>query len=159
MLVISPKHAHPSQHDMAGTFPGLMDLYERNYIGLRRMLPEIPEQGAGIVSRLTVGLDLHLTVLERFPYTSELGLTYYFNRDGLLVPEPNLRIRVYHDARQAEVMAATLRHGKPFNERQEASGSALQERWRVNRFLYKWLNYCSLQGHRFSSVVMSENGE
>lgn len=92
-------------------------------------------------------MDLHLKVIERFPYTSELMLTYYFERQHTLMPEPELRLRIYHDAQLAEVMSAHLRHWPLFDYE---SHTQLRSRWHVNRFLFKWLNYCLYQGHRFN---------
>lgn len=132
--------------DLSGTFAGLMDLYERNYINLRRLAPTLPPVGVTLVSQVSAGLDLHLQVVERFRYTTELSLTYYFERNQQWVPEPDLRIRIYHDARLAEVMSAHLRHWPAFAEEQHTE---LRSRWHVNRFLYKWLNYCLYQGHFF----------
>lgn len=133
-----------------GTFAGLMDLYERNYIGIRRLVPVMPPAGSCLVSRVSGGLGLHLEVVERFRYTTELCLTYHFLREGGLLTEPNLRIRVYHDARLTEVMAAQRRRWPTFDaEEQDVGHTQLADRWRVNRFLYKWLNYCLHQGHCF----------
>ncbi|MDX1654149.1 MAG: DUF1249 domain-containing protein [Candidatus Competibacteraceae bacterium] len=138
--------------DLSGTFAGLMDLYERNYIGIRRLVPVIPPAGVCLISRVSGGLDLHLSVLERFPYTSELELTYHFQRQGQRLAEPQLRLRVYHDARLAEVMSAHLRHWPAFQAEGSEAYSQLYARWHVNRFLYKWLSYCLHQGHLFPSL-------
>ncbi len=135
---------------LPGTFAGLMDLYERNYIGIRRLIPLMPPAMTCQVSSIPGGLSLYLEVLERFRYTTELVLTYHFAREGGVVAEPDLRIRVYHDARLAEVMAAQLRHRPEFQLGEEtARQTQLSARCHVNRFLYKWLNYCLHQGHRF----------
>ncbi len=132
-----------------------MDLYERNYINLRRLLPIMPPTSATRVSRVAGGLDLHLRILERSRYTSDLVLTYQFRQEhGTLIAEPNLRIRIYHDARMAEVMAAHLRHRAAFTAgfypSPQADGAHLHARWQTNRFLFKWLAYCLRQGHRFT---------
>jgi uncharacterized protein YqiB (DUF1249 family) len=128
-----------------------MDLYERNYIGVRRLIPAMPPARVRLQSRVAGALTLHLEVVERFPYTTELALTYHFFKVGEMVAEPDLRIRVYNDARQAEVLAAHLRRwSEPApSGRSDTAGAQLHARWRVNRFLYKWLNYCLHQGHRF----------
>ncbi len=146
--------AHAWLQDAPGSFSALMDLYERNYIQIRRLLPDMPPAAAMRVSRTAGGLDLHLRIIERCPYTSQLNLTYQFDDDaGSPIAEPNLRIRVYHDARQAEVMTAHLRHHAAFsNDLADAvrlDRASLYRRWRINRFLYKWLSYCLRQGHRF----------
>jgi len=133
------------------SFVGLMDLYERNYIGIRRLVPSLPAAGETRVSVVAGALDLHLTVIERFRYTTELHLTYLFQRGAEIEVEPDLYIRVYHDARQAEVTAARLRHWPGFANEAGDRQPTLRSRWHVNRFLYKWLNYCLYQGHRLPS--------
>jgi uncharacterized protein len=154
MILLHPSHSRPLSHDPPGTFAALMDLYERNYISMRRLLPVMPPAPIVCVSRVSGGLDLHLQVIERCRYTSELILTYQFGQDdGAMIAEPNLRIRVYHDARQTEVLAAHPRHHPAFATatfaHHRADGAPLFTRWRINRFLYKWLTYCLHQGHRF----------
>lgn len=140
--------AHAWLQDAPGSFAALMDLYESNYIQIRRLLPDMPPTAAVQVSRTPGGLDLHLRIIERCPYTSELNLTYQFdNEAGPPLIEPDLRIRVYHDARQAEVLTAHLRHHAAFSN--DLADVGLYRRWRMNRFLYKWLSYCLRQGHRF----------
>lgn len=157
MLLLHPFPSRPLWPEPPGAFAALMDLYERNYINMRRLAPVMPPARVWCVSRTPSGLDLHLGILERCRYTSELILTYQFGQDhGAMIAEPNLRIRVYHDARQAEVMAADLRHYPAFTTdfltRHPAEVPQLYIRWRINRFLDKWLNYCLRQGHRFSSL-------
>ena len=137
---------------LPGTFAGLMDLYERNYIGIRRLIPLMPPATTCQVSSIAGGLSLYLEVLKRFRYTTELSLTYHFAREDGVVAEPDLRIRVYHDARLAEVMSAQLRHRPEFQlDEETARQTQLSARCHVNRFLYKWLNYCLHQGHRFGA--------
>jgi uncharacterized protein YqiB (DUF1249 family) len=138
------------QKDLAGTFAGLMDLYERNYIGVRRLIPTMPAAGTALQSCPPGALTLHLEVIDRFPYTTELALTYYFVKSGRVTAEPELRIRVYNDARQAEVLAAHLRRWPAVTlPGSDGNVTGLHTRWRINRFLYKWLSYCLHQGHRF----------
>lgn len=155
MILLRHPPAELIAHDMPGAFSALMDLYERNYINIRRLLPVMPPQSASRVSQAPEGLDLHLRVIERRRYTSELILTYEFGRghDAVIV-EPNLRIRIYHDARLAEVMAAQLRRYPAFSmtvsNPSRTDLTPLMVRWRVNRFLFKWLTYCLRQGHRFT---------
>ena len=155
MILLAASHAGSITPDPPGTFAALMDLYERNYINMRRLMPTLPPTAATRVSQVSGGLDLHLHVIERSRYTSELSLTYRFVQgEGVTIAEPNLRIRVYHDARLAEVMAAQPRHYAALTA-DRRSGTrldsvGLRNRWRINRFLFKWLTYCLRQGHRFS---------
>jgi len=156
MILLCSSRRHSCCLDPPGTFAALMDVYERNYIQIRRLLPVMPPVGAGCVSQIAGGLDLHLYIIERCRYTSELILTYQFGQnDSALIAEPNLRIRVYHDARQAEAAAAHLRHYPAFAvntlANHWADSASLLTRWRIIRFLYKWLGYCLRQGHGFAT--------
>ena len=155
MILLCPSPRESLWREPPGTFAALMDLYERNYIQMRRLLPVMPSAGARCISHVPGGLDLHLRIIERCRYTSELRLTYQFGQNNdAIIAEPNLRIRVYHDARQAEVATAHLRHYPAFAIDTLAShwadGASLLTRWRINRFLYKWLGYCLRQGHGFA---------
>ena len=151
MIVICKHNA--GLENLPGTFAGLMDLYERNYIGIRRLIPAMPRAGTAWLSQAPDSIDLHLRVIERFRYTTELSLTYHFQKDHKLIAEPDLHIRIYHDARQAEVLSARLRHrpyfSSCFDGYTEGARIDLRARWHVNRFLYKWLNYCLHQKHCF----------
>ncbi|PWV65932.1 DUF1249 domain-containing protein [Plasticicumulans acidivorans] len=131
-----------------GSFAGLMDSYERNYMQLRRLVPAMPPAATSWVSSAAGALDVHMTVRERFRFTSELDLTYRFIDGGQRCwDEPGLRVRIYHDARQAEVMVARLRHWPVFELETELVEQQLRLRSHVNRFLARWLGYCLYQGH------------
>jgi uncharacterized protein YqiB (DUF1249 family) len=94
-------------------------------------------------------LDLHDEALEHSPYTTILRLTYFFEDDAGSVADPDLEVRVYHDARLAEASrcARWVRH--PGLARVRAGLPAtLGERWLRNMLLNKWLDYCTERGHR-----------
>ena len=152
MILLSNRDVRANLQNAPGTFAGLMDLYECNYIGVRRLIRHMPAASSCRISQVPGGLDLHLEVLERFRYTTELTLTYHFLRDMGSVAEPDLRIRVYHDARLAEVLSAHLRNW-PIETCSTNPKAQLLSRWHINRFLYKWLNFCLRQGHRFDETV------
>ncbi len=128
-------------------FARLMQLYEKNFVLLHELVPGLKSAEGIRVSRIEHGLTLYLNILEQAPFTTILNLSYRFERSGEIVSEPDLTVRVYHDARMAEAMAwyrcdvrwiAGRRHGAP---------APVYDRWRRNRFLYKWLSYCLHQGH------------
>ena len=64
-----------------GTFPALMELYESNYINMRRLVPTMPRAPVSLISQIPGSLDLHFRLIERFRYTSELNLTYQFKQN------------------------------------------------------------------------------
>lgn len=130
-----------------------MDMYEANYIRLRQMMPELFHLQGHHVSRVSGGLDLHLRVVERTRHTWTLWLSYDFGPDCAPRLRPDLLVRVYRDARQAEVLSRTCRF-ETLSPQRFASDldSMLLCKWRLNRFLYKWLGYLLRQGHRFPAT-------
>lgn len=109
------------------SFVALMALYESNFVRLGWLAGELgrlhDEQGSCVEG----DCELRLIVLERARYTTTVRLSYAFG-------EPDLIVRIYHDARLAEV---------------QGEGDA-GSRWRSNMMLNKWLEYCADRGHRFS---------
>ena len=132
------------------TFTGLMDLYEVNYGLLNRLVPRLELINGTAVSRVSESPDLHLVVEERCPFTTMLHLTYYFSGpDGERVADPDLQVRLYHDARQAEAVACRLRGFMPLRPEGIGSRNTLECKWDSNLFLEKWLRYALSLGHRF----------
>ena len=126
----------------------LMELYESNYLLVRLLIPELTDmQHESYVSAQEDCLDLHLSILERCKYTTTIKLTYKFE-DQPDRDEPDLIIRIYHDARTAEAMSGLI-HGHRHEQRRIRD---LDEGWILNRFLYKWIRYCLHRGHRFSAL-------
>ncbi len=129
-------------------FVSLMDMYEENYIRLRKLIPDLSAIEHSAKSYSPGHLDLHLKILERSRYTTTLMLSYGFRGgEGELRMEPDLKIRIYHDAGLAEVMSGRLHHGRLVLENLPAD--ARRQKWQLNRFLSKWLRYCLRQKHGF----------
>lgn len=127
------------------TLPGLMALYEENYIRLRNLVPRPDAVDGHAVSRVHGCIDLYLEIVELAPYTSTMRLTYLFDDGAGQRREPDLFIRVHHDARTAEAMEVHMPRGRYcFDARR-----TLQRSWERNRFLHKWLGYCLRRGHHF----------
>ncbi len=133
-----------------GSFTGLMIIYESNYIRLRQLLPDLNELAGERVSRTARDCDLYASLLDRQPYTTTLKLTYQFPLpDGPAALDPDLTVRVYHDARVAEAMAvcAEHRHEKLQELARLHSREELGRRWQANMMLNKWLDYLLDMGH------------
>ena len=135
-----------------GSFVSLMSLYESNYIRLGWLIPNLRELQGASISNVDSDLPLHLHVDERSPYTTTLTLTYLFDdADGVRVADPDLQIRVYHDARLAEVQSCARWHRHTILESIRSDlARALGDRWLRNVMLNKWLDYCVERGHRFA---------
>jgi uncharacterized protein YqiB (DUF1249 family) len=136
------------------SFVSLMTLYESNYIRLRALVGDVRGLAGRAVSSVPGDLDLHLEALEHSPYTSILRLTYFFADAGATVAEPDLEVRVYHDARLAEASRCSRQVRHPgLASLQHALPVTLGERWRRNMLLNKWLDYCAERGHRIHSTT------
>lgn len=133
-----------------GSFGGLMALYESNYLKLRMLVGEIGATGERRLSTTPDDLDLYLSVESRSRYTHILRLTYFFEDDGETIADPDLVIRVYLDARMAEVAGWAAHHRHAMLEdlavrfRRE-----LDRRWSNNMMLSKWLDYLLEARHSF----------
>jgi uncharacterized protein YqiB (DUF1249 family) len=132
------------------SFVSLMSLYESNYIRLSWLIPGLTAFPSTAVSEVAGDCPLHLRLHERSRYTTTLTLTYLFDEGGVAVSDPDLQIRIYHDARLAEVQACARwhRHAVLESLRSELARS-LGERWLRNMMLNKWLDYCVERGHCF----------
>lgn len=133
------------------SFVGLMSLYEGNHLRLKRLLGGIvPEPGESLVSCAAGDLPLHADGLEHSRYTTTLRLTYWFE-----YADPDLVLRIYHDAGLVEVMQCVNhpRHSA-LQGFAPSRGGELERRWTRNLMLHKWLDYCHERGHRFGPVEL-----
>jgi hypothetical protein len=132
------------------SFVSLMTLYESNYIRLRSLVGDVRKLAGRQVSSVPADCDLHLEIVEHSPYTTVLRLTYVFEEPAGSVADPDLEVRVYHDARLAEASrcARWVKHPGLDSIRSGLS-AALGDRWLRNMLLNKWLDYCLDRGHRF----------
>jgi uncharacterized protein YqiB (DUF1249 family) len=130
----------------ARSFAGLMELYEQNYMRLRNIAPDLTVADE-MISAVPGHQDLHLSITQRCRYTTMMRMTYRFDDDEEVLFEPDLHLKVYHDAHVVEVQQFISRaHGPLY------VADMVEQKWRMNRFLYKWLGYCLHQGHYFQSM-------
>ena len=130
------------------SFVGLMALYESNYLRLLRLIPEIGRLDGCFHSRVAGDCDLHIDILERCRYTVTLSLTYHLETDDGLLIDPDMTIRVYLDGQLAEAMiVGQEQHHVALRRFIDEHRRELDQRWRRNIVLNKWLEYLSDQGH------------
>jgi uncharacterized protein len=130
----------------------LLDLYERNFLLVQRLLPELNLPFDHAVSKSESDLPLHLIALERGRWTSSFRLTYEFeSATGEARREPDMWVKVYRDAGVAESLFCARR--PPWLAAEEGdpeAGRFVSEQWDRNIMLYKWLQYLLEHGHGFS---------
>ena len=142
-----------------GSFGGLMALYESNYIKLLQLLGEWRAGDIQAVSNAEDDLPLYLRQRadDSNRYTQDLRLTYVFRDAGPPQEDPDLCVRLYLDARMAEVRSwsASHRHGVLLHLR-DRYGRELDRRWSRNMMLSKWLDYLLERGHSFRVIRTEE---
>ena len=136
-----------------GTFAGLMTLYESNYIKLSQLASAMNWPADAIVSSSPRDNDLHAEIVRREPYTTTLRLTYWFDDSGVSAADPDIVVRIYHDARLVEAVSSSEAHRHvKLRELAGSSNAELDRRWRLNMLLNKWLDYLFEVGHSLGSA-------
>lgn len=124
--------------------PALMRLYDINYANLRRLLP--PENQRGNCRFYEVKDSLfQLEIIESTRYTSLVVIVQCGDIPDYL--RPILHVRMYHDARVAEVCRA--QQASRIMPRYDYPNSHMHQRnekHQVNAFLAEWLRYCLRYG-------------
>jgi len=136
----------------------LQDLQTEIYRQLQLLIPDQVAHYDSFQSRVHGSPLLRMDILERHPYTHFLRLTYQFEKNEQREIAPDAHIRIYIDARLAEVTS--------FNPEQGFKRSAnpwypqhqlFQRSWRQNQALDKWLGYLLHQGHGITSMQPADD--
>ncbi|QLC73547.1 DUF1249 domain-containing protein [Pseudomonas sp. LPB0260] len=128
---------------------------EANYARLMRLLPEMRSEQKTRRVALSQGDRvlgvLVLEVLEACPYTTTLLVRQEHSLPWL--PVPQLQVRVYHDARMAEVVSAeNARRFRSIYPYPNAAMHQPDEKSQLNLFLGEWLSHCLACGHEPAPV-------
>jgi uncharacterized protein YqiB (DUF1249 family) len=116
---------------------------EANFARLQRLLPRLERDSHTF--NVGTNLHLHIEVTERNPYTTTLEIS----QPPAEIPTvaPRLTVRIYHDARLAEVVAFTSRRRvQPRYDYPNAAMYQPDEKSQWNRFLGEWLSHCLQHG-------------
>ncbi len=127
-------------------------LHEQNYRRLNRLLPRLEAPGRKLARNATGDLKLELIVSECFPYTSTIVLTLFPLADNPHFASCRLTIRIYHDARVAEVIGYQT-HRRLASSYPYPNAGMLQpdEKRQVNVLLQEMLDFCQKQAIRFDT--------
>jgi uncharacterized protein YqiB (DUF1249 family) len=130
-----------------------MTLYESNYIKLHALASAFEWPADALVSSSPRDSDLHAEIIRREPYTTTMRLTYWFDDAAVPAADPDLVVRIYHDARLVEAVSSREAHQHAKLRELATSNSAeLDRRWRLNMLLNKWLDYLFEVGHSLGSA-------
>lgn len=145
-----------SQQDSLSLPPRLSRLQSLQTEIYRQLQLLIPDQVAHYDSfqSLVAGSPLlRMDILERHPYTHFLRLTYEFRKDEEREIAPDAHIRIYNDARLAEV--TSFDHEQGFKRKAHPAyppQHTFRRSWKQNQALDKWLSYLLHQGHSITTM-------
>jgi uncharacterized protein YqiB (DUF1249 family) len=145
----------------------LQDLQTEIFRQLQLLIPDQVAHYDSFQSQVAGSPLLRMDILERHPYTHFLRMTYQFNANEQPEIAPDAHIRIYNDARLAEVTSfnpeqgfkrpahgpGQPRNGLPFSPAPwYPQHQFFQRIWRQNRAMDKWLGYLLHQGHNLTSM-------
>ena len=120
----------------------LQVLWDANYVGLQYLLPSLAGGGEARYELNCAGRGaVSVRVLERGPHTSFIEIQQTV---AGLAPGPRFTLRVYHDARSAEVIA--FQGHRYFKVHYDYPNSRMyqpDEKYQVNKLFHEWLQ-CQL---------------
>lgn len=129
-----------------------------NYQKIFRLIPELLIYKHTAIGCSANNSKLHIEVIERSPYTVTVQLSHSFQRNLDEFLEPAVKIRLYLDAKLAEVVSDHVRAPVPIVFKNLGlSFEIMNYKWRLNYFLQKWLDHCLNNNYHFSSALVESN--
>ena len=126
-------------------------LYGRNYLRLLPLIPEDAKPGERWHMRLSSQIEVGFTLVEQTRYTQVLQIQRWVPASSWLTI-PSMSVRMYHDARLAEVLSGQQISGlSPLYDWQTAKLWLAQDRFQTNLFLAEILE--CLSPHRLKAMV------
>lgn len=144
---------------------GFMARCEANYWRLQRVFPAMDREqsrcvGIAAQGRANAAVNVVIEVTERTPYTTLLFIREERAGSNEVKPStnkasamfwaqmPSLKVRLYHDAKLAEVTAfENARRVRPKNVYPNNKMVQRDEKAQWNRFLEEWLSLCIEHGY------------
>ncbi|WP_371376962.1 DUF1249 domain-containing protein [Thalassotalea aquiviva] len=129
---------------------GLINLFEVNYMLLTRLLGGMDAVGDTKQFYLTQGLAFQLQVEQKSKYTHVVRFEQIQHQDSRWsekLPYISMAIRLYHDARLAEVIEyQNNKNVKPRYDYPNKGMHLPDEKKQIHQFLTQWLQVCLQQG-------------
>ncbi len=134
--------AKPYHVDLAA----LMRVYETNYAKINALLPSQFSVG-DICSYQVAKMAYQLEVREITRYTVVVDISQCDCDEEAVFPLPKMTVRLYHDARVAEVCASEqISRVKARYDYPNSKMMQKDEKFQLNRFLSDWLSFCLKHG-------------
>ncbi len=128
-------------------------LYEDNYRKLSIMLPDIDYLAHITLSSKNHIMTVSVDVIERTKYTVLIEFNTYYEGNMACMIQPNMQVRMYHDAQVAEViMVQGKRHIRPHYEYPNKAMFLPDEKQQGNKMLFEMLSFCGRNKYKKSYV-------
>lgn len=124
---------------------------EVNYGRLLRLLPDCDTQDLQYQFEVNVSLIYTIKIIDCSRYTSTLEMSQK-SQMGFEFLRPVVQVRLYHDAKMAEVISAqNIGSLKPSYQYPNIKMYQKNEKEMVNLFLAEWLQFCLTQSDQLHS--------
>jgi uncharacterized protein YqiB (DUF1249 family) len=124
---------------------------EVNYGRLLRLLPDCDTQDLQYQFEVNASLLYTIKIIECSRYTSTLEMSQK-SQVGFEFLRPVVQVRLYHDAKMAEVISAqNIGSLKPSYRYPNIKMYQKNEKEMVNLFLAEWLQFCLTQSNQLHS--------
>ncbi|OEF25483.1 DUF1249 family protein [Vibrio rumoiensis] len=123
---------------------GLMRIYETNYAKMNALIPMEPSVGQTRSYQVS-DMSYQLEIKEVTRYTTLVDVCQCDVRP--VFPLPRMLVRLYHDARVAEVCSSEqISRVKPRYDYPNKKMMQKDEKFQLNQFLGEWLSFCLRHG-------------
>ncbi len=124
---------------------------EVNYGRLLRLLPDCDTEDLQYQFEVNASLSYTIKIIECSRYTSTLEMSQK-SQMGYEFLRPVVQVRLYHDAKMAEVISAqNIGSLKPSYRYPNTKMYQKNEKEMVNLFLAEWLQFCLTQSDQLHS--------
>ncbi len=136
---------------------------DANYLRLIKLAPDLDERSQRVLVLVVAdrAVTVRIRLVERCPYTSLIEVSQHPWLEGLAfhLPQPRLIVRMYHDARSAEVVEfQTGRWIRPVYAYPNDEMRQRDEKAQINRFLAEYLSACLHHGVEKDEPVVATGG-
>ena len=111
------------------------------------LLPGLTRRQGLVVLAVAGRSSIVIEILEQNPYTTTIHIHQDMTEEGPWIADLKMKVRIYHDAQVAEVIAYQGVHSlRSFYTYPNPKMLHTYEKRRVNHFLGEWLGYCLVRG-------------
>ena len=125
--------------------PSILATCENNYVCMLKLLPDCDTLDLSYHFDVSNKLKYRIQIIDSSRYTSTIEMSQLSANTPMFL-QPKMRIRLYHDAKVAEVLAAQRTSQlKAVYEYPNLNMHQRNEKFMVNVFLAEWLHFCLTQ--------------